>query len=80
MRGAYTDVGDEGMDEGEREPRRWVRRSCELRLDILRSRAGLARFVFEVIWRSSAAGVEDGSVAMAVDVESAAKKVNSRWW
>ena len=51
----HTDVGEEGMDAGEREPRRWVRRCCELWLESLRSRDGLAaRLVADVMCRSSA--------------------------
>lgn len=55
MSKTYTDVGDEGIEAGEREPRRWVRRSCELRFESLRSRDGLAaRLVADVMCRSSA--------------------------
>lgn len=46
-------MGEEGIEEGERDPMRWVRRCCEFLLDSLRSRVGLARLVLEVIWRSS---------------------------
>lgn len=52
-RETYTDVGDEGMEEGEREPTRCVRRCWELRFDSLRSRVGLARLELEMIWRRS---------------------------
>lgn len=45
----WTEVGEEGIEEGEREPRRCVRRSWELRLESLRSRAGFTRLVLEVI-------------------------------
>ena len=50
----YTDVGDEGIDAGEREPRRCVLRCCELRFESLRSRDGVVRLVAEVMCRNSA--------------------------
>ena len=59
----HTDVGEEGMDAGEREPRRWVRRCCELWLESLRSREGLARLVAEVMCLSSAGEVVDPFMA-----------------
>lgn len=50
----YTDVGDDGIELGEREPKRWVRRCWELRLERRRSREGLARLVLDVMCRNSA--------------------------
>lgn len=49
----YTDVGDDGIDAGDRDPRRCVRRCWELRFESLRSRDGL-RFVADVMCRNSA--------------------------
>ena len=49
----HTDVGDDGIDAGEREPKRCVRRCCELRFASLFSFCGgLGGFVFERIRRS----------------------------
>ena len=50
----YTDVGEEGIDAGEREPRRCVRRCCELWLESLRSREEGMRLVAEVMCLNSA--------------------------
>ena len=52
-RQTYTEVGEEGIEEGEREPTLCVRRCCELRFDNFRSRVGLARFELEVMCRRS---------------------------
>lgn len=52
---AYTEVGDEGIEDGDLEPSLCVRKSCEFLFESRLSRGGVARFVFEVIWRSSAA-------------------------
>ena len=62
----YTDVGDEGIDAGEREPRRCVLRCCELRFESLRSRDGVVRLVAEVMCRNSA-GVVPFMVCTSVE-------------
>ena len=51
--GTYTEVGDEGIDAGDREPRRLVRRCCDVLLESRCSLVGLARLELEVIWRRS---------------------------
>lgn len=55
--GTYTDVGDEGIDPGEREPKRPVRRCCDVRCESRCSFGGaLERFAFEVTCRRSLEG------------------------
>ena len=44
----YTEVGDEGIELGEREPTRWVRRCWEVRFERRCSLTGLAKLPFEV--------------------------------
>lgn len=59
----YTDVGDDGMEAGDREPKRWVLRCWELRLERRRSRDGLARLVLDVMCRNSTGEVVDEFMA-----------------
>ena len=54
-RKAYTEVGDEGIDAGEREPRRPVRRCWEALWESLCSFGAVERFALEVTCRSSLA-------------------------
>ena len=53
----HTEVGDEGIDAGDREPRRCVRRCCEVRLVTFWSLGSGGRLAFEVTWRRSALAV-----------------------
>lgn len=57
----YTEVGDEGIDEGDLVPAGCVRRCCDVRLESLFSFGGATRFVFEVTWRSSELAVAVGA-------------------
>lgn len=59
----YTDVGDDGIEAGDREPKRWVLRCWELRLERRRSRDGLARLVLDVMCRNSTGEVVDEFMA-----------------
>ncbi len=59
----YTDVGDDGMEAGDRAPKRWVLRSWELRLERRRSRDGLARLVLDVMCRNSTGEVVEEFIA-----------------
>ena len=59
--GTYMEVGDEGIEAGEREPKRCVRRCCEARFARRFSLGGLGNVVFELVWRSSGFA---GAVAM----------------
>lgn len=68
----YTEVGDDGIDAGDFEPTRCVRRCCDVRLESL---FGLVKRVFEVTWRSSALGAAVGGANyrnnLVVNVEMA---------
>jgi len=44
-----TEVGDEGIEAGDREPRRPVRRCCDVRFESLFSLVVLARLVADVM-------------------------------
>lgn len=59
----YTEVGLDGMEAGEREPRRCVRICWELRFETLRSREGV-RLVEEVMCRRSVGGELVGGLPM----------------
>ena len=60
-------MGDEGIDAGDREPKRCVRRCCEARFASRFSLGGLGSVVFELVWRSS--GFAGAVVMMGVPEE-----------
>lgn len=69
-----TEVGDEGIELGEREPTRCVRRCCEVRWDNRCSlAAGLARCVLEVTCRKC-----NSLVGLAIEGDRATRRTVSK--
>lgn len=57
----HTEVGDEGIDEGDFEPMRCVRRCCDVLFDSLFSLGVAVRFEFEETWWTSRVGAAVGT-------------------